>query len=195
MDFAILQTWLRKWLKSSRLIQRRETRSIWIIGRWNRKVHVVITFINACWLSSSFDRQWNKEVQRANNAKTKPSLLKTIRSTFIRSYSIWGLILFIQGIILRYYLIQIYEILLIICPYRMIQPIILANFIQYFNTPYTDRDRPTGWTFAVAIVSLEFLNILINHHCGLNCQRIGMRCRIACCSLIYRKVRRVIALI
>lgn len=66
-------------------------------------------------------------------------------------------------------------------------PLVLAEFINYFDPEKTYMEGE-GWLFAVAIVLIAFFNILIMHHTALGCQRIGMRCRVACCSLLYRKV-------
>lgn len=69
----------------------------------------------------------------------------------------------------------------------MLQPIVLAKYIQYF-----EAGRPfsldVGWCFGIAVVLLAFLNIIIMHYANLEMQRIGMQCRIACSSLVYRKV-------
>lgn len=70
----------------------------------------------------------------------------------------------------------------------MIHPLILAEYINYFNPdkPYTYNE---AWLLGVSVIVISFVNCLLMHHMGLGGQICGMRCRVACCSLIYRKVR------
>lgn len=72
---------------------------------------------------------------------------------------------------------------MIIC--RMLQPIVLANYINYFEST---KDKLEGWMWATGVIVMAFINILVSHHCNKGCQRIGMRVRTACGSLVYRKV-------
>lgn len=71
---------------------------------------------------------------------------------------------------------------------RMIEPLVLAAYIHYFDKSPEEAGSETGWLLASGVVAIAFTNITIMHRCSLGCQRIGMRVRIACCSLIYRKV-------
>ncbi|KAJ8932364.1 hypothetical protein NQ314_014731 [Rhamnusium bicolor] len=45
-----------------------------------------------------------------------------------------------------------------------------------------------GWILGSSVVILAFLIVLVFHHAQLGCQRVGMRVRAACCSLVYRKL-------
>lgn len=69
----------------------------------------------------------------------------------------------------------------------MVHPLLLAELIRYFD-PATGYHETTGWALGVSVVLIAFLNILIMHHVTYGTQRIGMRCRIAVCSLMYRKL-------
>ena len=73
---------------------------------------------------------------------------------------------------------------------RMYLPVILAQYISYYEINSKDRSTGSGWGLATGVILLSFVSILIVHHTNLYCQRIGMRSRIATCSLIYRKVTR-----
>lgn len=123
--------------------------------------------------------------------------MKAIANTFFKQYALYGGVLFIQVIILRYvfewntypnYSYVTISIIFHMCCYRTIHPLALAELINYFHrtTAYTSLH---GWLFAVAVVVISFVNCIIMHHVTLGCFKIGMRCRIACCSLLYRKVR------
>ncbi|KAJ8919555.1 hypothetical protein NQ315_002177 [Exocentrus adspersus] len=123
-------------------------------------------------LAEKLERNWADEVKTAGEKKDKPSLRKAIFKTFVRSYSLYGVFLFIQVIILK-----------------SLQPIVLAEYIRYFDdTNDIKGGTETGWILGSAVVLLAFLNILMLHHAQLGCQRIGMRVRAACCSLVYRKL-------
>lgn len=69
----------------------------------------------------------------------------------------------------------------------MLQPFALLAFIKYFH-PSRPQSIEYGWLLAAGVVVLATVNVLIMHFANFEMQRIGMRCRIACCSLIYRKV-------
>lgn len=71
----------------------------------------------------------------------------------------------------------------------------MAAYINYYNVPLEKTHKGVGWLLAAAVVIIAFLNVLFLHHCTLGCQRIGMRVRVACCSLVYRKVSRAFMLL
>lgn len=73
------------------------------------------------------------------------------------------------------------------CFCRTIQPVILGYFISYFD-PTTSVTQGAAYGYAFGVVILSLLGICFMHHCCFAEMRIGMRCRIACCSLVYRKV-------
>lgn len=66
-------------------------------------------------------------------------------------------------------------------------PVILSEFIDFFNT--IPRNNEKGWYLGAGVILISFANCIIFHHCNVNSNRLGMRARIACSSLIYRKVR------
>ncbi|CAH1159391.1 unnamed protein product [Phaedon cochleariae] len=131
-------------------------------------------------LGDKLEENWKYEVDRARSNKQKPSLKRAIFKTFWRSYAVYGFYFFIQIIFLRSF-----------------QPIVLSEFIAFFKTTevqnynfglWTVGKRTYGYLLAMASIVLAFLIMLIYHQTSLGCQRVGMRVRIACCSLIYRKI-------
>lgn len=83
---------------------------------------------------------------------------------------------------------EFYYILTQIIFYRTMEPIVLATYIHYFDKPAKEAGPEMGWLLGTGVVAIALTNVIILHRCSLGCQRIGMRVRIACCSLIYRKV-------
>lgn len=59
-----------------------------------------------------------------------------------------------------------------------------ANIKQFLNHAWND----VYW-LAHLVVWMGFFGVLLSLHADLNLQVLGARMRIACCSLIYRKVK------
>ncbi|XP_025836971.1 probable multidrug resistance-associated protein lethal(2)03659 [Agrilus planipennis] len=123
-------------------------------------------------LGDQLEKNWEDELQRAKKKNKKPRLITALRKTFFKSFSLYGFILLIQVFV------------------RVYQPICLAELIKYFD-PVNGYSKDQGWILSSGVILLAFMNILIAHHAGIGCLRIGMRVRIACCSLIYRKLLRL----
>ncbi|CAG9863422.1 unnamed protein product [Phyllotreta striolata] len=108
---------------------------------------------------------WEKELK-----KDTPSLKRAIFRTFVRSYSLSGMGQFIQFNIMK-----------------MILPVVLAEYINYFDHS-KDTDVKMGYFWATSVVVVSFLIVVCNHGSALSAQRVGMRTRVAVCSLMYRKL-------
>ncbi|XP_056645129.1 ATP-binding cassette subfamily C member 4-like [Diorhabda sublineata] len=120
-------------------------------------------------LGDALQRNWEKELIKCRKMKNlNPSLKKAIFKTFWKTYALYGAILFFQFIVLR-----------------MLQPIVLAEFINFFDT---DHESYLGWLWGSGVVFMAFGAVAITHNINLATQRIGMRVRIAVCSLVYRKL-------
>ncbi|XP_060519081.1 ATP-binding cassette sub-family C member 4-like isoform X2 [Cylas formicarius] len=72
----------------------------------------------------------------------------------------------------------------------MLQPIVLAEYIKYFDNT-SSRSAQEGWLLGSGVIGLAFINVIVWHFTLLEMSRIGMRVRIACSSLIYRKLLRL----
>ncbi|KAG5881447.1 hypothetical protein JTB14_037665 [Gonioctena quinquepunctata] len=74
---------------------------------------------------------------------------------------------------------------------KSLHPIILAEYIRYFEdtAKYNEElGQYSGWVLGSGVVLVAFLIMVLLHHAHLGCQRIGMRVRVACSSLVYRKL-------
>lgn len=70
---------------------------------------------------------------------------------------------------------------------RVLQPIFQRLVINYFGAEnQTTRDEALIYAGGLVVVTLCV--VLLMHHTILRAQRVGMRIRVACCSLVYRKV-------
>lgn len=70
---------------------------------------------------------------------------------------------------------------------RIAQPLFLGQLIKYFSysDQYKDHD---GYIFAGAVVLASGFYTFTHHPFFFGVQHVGMQIRIACCSLVYRKV-------
>lgn len=102
-----------------------------------------------------------------------PSLTRAIFRAFWFQYMKVGVLILIQALVLR-----------------TLQPIFQGLVIKYFNGDDT-KEVPTRdevLCYAAGLILTTLGITFIMHHSNLGAQQIGMRIRIACCSLVYRKV-------
>lgn len=52
-------------------------------------------------LADELEKNWNQELQISLKEKRKPKLINAIKSSFFKSYSFWGFIVFIDFAIIR----------------------------------------------------------------------------------------------
>ena len=69
----------------------------------------------------------------------------------------------------------------------MIQPLLLGGLIRYF-TPESTVTKTDAYLYAGGVSFCAFVLAVAHHPYFFGVQRIGMKMRIACCSLLYRKV-------
>ncbi|KAK0054448.1 multidrug resistance-associated protein 4, partial [Biomphalaria pfeifferi] len=120
------------------------------------------------YLGNKLEDEWNKQLKKGG----KPSLLKALMRTFGLQYMLVGLVVFFEEAT------------------KVVQPLLLGGLIRYF-TPDSPVSKKEAWLYAMG-VSLCAIVLAITHHPYFFCvQRIGMRMRIACCSLMYKKCLRL----
>lgn len=80
-------------------------------------------------------------------------------------------------------------------PYRAIQPQCLGSLVMYFSQPKENAASEKAaenpdlvYLYAVGIILCSILTISFSHPFMVYALQMGMRVRITCCSLIYRKV-------
>ncbi|CAG5124702.1 unnamed protein product, partial [Candidula unifasciata] len=122
--------------------------------------------------------EWIKQLKRKEKGQT-PSLLRALIYTFGLQYMLVGIVVFLEVVI---YI----KFLLLGEGTKVIQPLLLGGLIRYF-TPDSTVSKLDAWLYALG-VSLCAIVLAISHHPYFFCvQRIGMRMRVACCSLMYKK--------
>ncbi|XP_018350478.1 PREDICTED: probable multidrug resistance-associated protein lethal(2)03659 [Trachymyrmex septentrionalis] len=110
-----------------------------------------------------------KQVAKSGSQKVKePSLLKVLIRCFGFKTLLYGIFMAIMDILLR-----------------VLQPLLLGQMLLYFNT--TDVDKSYAYGYAVGVILCSALNVFVIHPYTISMLHMGMKVRVACCSLIYRK--------
>lgn len=99
-----------------------------------------------------------------------PSLVKVLVSTFWPEYLFLGSLLSFMEIFMK-----------------LGQPIMLGLLLDYFQPNSTTTKEQAFW-YAGGVIALNGMVVLLNSQFLMNAYRCGMKIRVACCTLIYRKV-------
>lgn len=136
--------------------------------------------------SQFYFREWNKELEKlktltyqAKNGtencteklQSEPSLARAIFRTFFWDNIKIMLILILESSILR-----------------LLLPVFLGKVTDYFNTKTTEKQSIAlcyGFGLVVALFGISFCM----HHYFFYCDKLGYKIRVACSSLIYKKVK------
>lgn len=59
--------------------------------------------------------------------------------------------------------------------------------MEYFTLDSSEKSVGDAYMYASIIAAVSVINVLISHNYFLNLQHIGMKLRVSCCSMIYRK--------
>ncbi|XP_071865797.1 ATP-binding cassette sub-family C member 4 isoform X2 [Bombus fervidus] len=124
-------------------------------------------------LGDKLERNWIKEVKFAEGANRKPKFFNALRKTFMWSFAYYGGWQFLLAVVLR-----------------VIQPFVLGLLIWHFD-PRATSTANEAYIYASAVILIVLCGALINHHSILGLMEVGMRVRIACSSLMYRKILRL----
>jgi len=126
-------------------------------------------------LTDQLEHEWNRELKRFRQSPEKknkaPSLLRAlVRIHFWRVF-LNSLLLFIEELL------------------AIAQPLLTSELLKYFNG---EIDFNLALIYGSSISLSVFVIWLVHHPYSINCQRYGMRLRIACSGLVYRKALRLI---
>jgi hypothetical protein len=70
---------------------------------------------------------------------------------------------------------------------RLLHPLCLQKLLDYYTPGQADITQRQRFSYAAAILSLSVLFVVFNQLTFLECCLLGMKVRVACSSLIYRK--------
>ncbi|KAL7298327.1 hypothetical protein TKK_0008673 [Trichogramma kaykai] len=124
-------------------------------------------------LGKELERHWKHQVDNFLKTGKKPSLLIALWKTFGLKYLLQGINLFVLNLVLR-----------------ILLPLTLGALIRHFHQCSTTTES-YAYTLASGIILIILMQVLIERHAFLDQSEIGMRARIACSSLIFRKLTKL----
>lgn len=71
--------------------------------------------------------------------------------------------------------------------FRLSQPLLLSQLLKYYEPGQTELTRNDAFMYSGLIVIMSFMNVLCIHRYMFCVVHLGMKLRVAACSLIYRK--------
>ncbi|KAJ3631839.1 hypothetical protein MTP99_012945 [Tenebrio molitor] len=117
-------------------------------------------------LGDKLEKLWEEEKRIENN----PSLTKVFRKAFGVECIFYGIILFPVDLGLAF-----------------LQPAILKKLLDYHVPNQSEIDKLQAYLYSAAIVALSLFYILVFHTTILKLYNLGMKLRIACSSLLFRR--------
>ncbi|XP_011301163.1 probable multidrug resistance-associated protein lethal(2)03659 [Fopius arisanus] len=129
--------------------------------------------ISAAWETelNRFNQQQEKAKQKgkkSNDKKKTPSLNRVLIKVFGLKVALYGVALAIMEIVLR-----------------VLQPLALGRLLRYYSTDNVTKTE--AYLYASGVILCSAVNIFVVHPYMMAILHMGMKMRVACCSLIYRK--------
>ncbi|KAJ3620812.1 hypothetical protein MTP99_004728 [Tenebrio molitor] len=117
-------------------------------------------------LGNKLERVWQEEMK----SKQDPSLIRAVAKVFGPKILFYSLLLapFDLGL-------------------TLLHPLCLQKLLDYYTPGQADITQRQRFSYAAAILSLSVLFVVFNQLTFLECCLLGMKVRVACSSLIYRK--------
>ncbi|KAL7300052.1 hypothetical protein TKK_0007062 [Trichogramma kaykai] len=124
-------------------------------------------------LGRKLEKSWQRELRRGlKSPQSPPSLRRAIWRCFGWTFCKHGANVLLLNVV------------------KCLQPLVLARLIWYFQ-PQSQATSDEAYLWATGLVAVTLLQTVIVRQAHLGQQEIGMRVKIACSSLIYRKVVRL----
>lgn len=83
-----------------------------------------------------------------------------------------------------------FVLLVMECGIRIAQPVFLGKLVEFYSPGNTMKPQE-AYMYAAAVVACSALNVFVVHPYMMAILHMGMKFRVACCSLIYRKSLRL----
>lgn len=132
--------------------------------------------LNKTTFSETQSNDCKKDKGDEKESKLKePSLMRVLIKCFGAKIMMYGILLAVMEIVLR-----------------VMQPLFLFRFLRFFRP---DPDKPISYSdaylYAFGIILCSAINIFVIHPYMMAILHMGMKMRVACCTLIYRKALRL----
>ncbi|XP_058066855.1 probable multidrug resistance-associated protein lethal(2)03659 [Anopheles bellator] len=116
---------------------------------------------------------WEAELSKARASGKEPNLLRAGSRVFGWNVANLGLMLFAMEML-----------------FKVTQPFFLGKLVAYYSRQQ-DNDISEAYLYAAAVVLCSAINVLFIHPYMLSQLHLGMKLRVAACSMIYRKSLRL----
>ncbi|KAK9737636.1 ABC transporter transmembrane region [Popillia japonica] len=168
------------------------------------------------YLGDKIELAWRKEEENARKSKRTPSLRRVLIKVFGIEFMFYGIVLAFTefairlnqpvwlGMLVRYFapigknggnagVISLTKSgdFQNRSQETMIQPIALGQLILYYTPNQTRITKDEAYMYAGAVVLCSLIYVFIIHPYMMGIVHLGMKLRVACCSLIYRKALRL----
>lgn len=123
-------------------------------------------------LGDRLEKSWKNEIKNKKRKQKSPSLMRAGLKTF-------GVSILCRGV-----LVFIFEL-----AFRVTVPLLLGRIIRDHSTQLDSEEsvKTETYMYAGGIILCNFCSVLSNHLLLLSNLTLGMKVRIAACSMIYRK--------
>lgn len=71
------------------------------------------------------------------------------------------------------------------------QPLLLGKLVSYYASSESVDDETAGYLYALGVILISAVSVFFFHPNNMGIQHMGMKIRVAICSLIYRKTLRL----
>ncbi|KAK5640038.1 hypothetical protein RI129_010849 [Pyrocoelia pectoralis] len=124
-------------------------------------------------LGEKLEKLWKEEVEKCHKTKTKPSLRNPLLRLFWFENLMNGLMLLVLEVIISFS--------------RPLQCVLIGQLITICSSP-KDAKKEEIYFYGAAVVCCSFLISSLTHPFLLVTQSLGLKLRVCCSSLVYRKI-------
>ncbi|XP_067646383.1 probable multidrug resistance-associated protein lethal(2)03659 [Eurosta solidaginis] len=125
-------------------------------------------------LGNKMSVAWEAEIDKKREKHKQPTLVRAVLRVFGPRYALFGAVIFVLEIGLR-----------------VTQPLFLGGLIKFYANTSNNSNISTAYLYAAGVILCSALNVLFTHPYMLGIQHMGMKIRLALCSVIYRKALRL----
>ncbi|KAL5236138.1 hypothetical protein ACI65C_003548 [Semiaphis heraclei] len=127
-------------------------------------------------LGMELEETWKDELESSKKENRSPSLIKALIKMFGVKFMVYGLLQLIVEIFLR-----------------MSQPLLIGGLLSYFNPNLSNKTHSLSraYTYATLLVLNMVVTLVMYHAIQIEILHYGMKMRIACCSIIFKKSLRL----
>ncbi|KAK2715107.1 hypothetical protein QYM36_009933, partial [Artemia franciscana] len=120
-------------------------------------------------LGNKLQEKWEEELKKSKLKKSKPSLSRVLAICFGGQFALCGIYVFIEE-----------------CFTRVVQPLLLGFLIRCLEADQSCEPW-VPYLYAAGIVFCSAFYTTTHHPYFFGVQHVGMKLRVSCCSLVYRK--------